>query len=543
MIPPLFKKYILFSAFTLIATSALGSDLPNFDGRFYGSIETNARSGLGVAQIPKWIKEGEAKVLKFRVYRATATSRGLGIKIQSKGNSTDLTINSFGTVQLLSPQTGACSSGSNSEMQAQLCWSKDSLNLEARVLDKNIKINLAKTDKMPTVAEGLDARKYELDELMGRAKFLNYSVQSEFESVYQAKKRVKVAIGGLLPRVSVSNVFSFFRGNPLDSIEIVGNLVPFIFPSNWFAWKEAKSLYKAERISYAAMRGNEMNTVQGLYYNILRTKELQTKLSEQVSWLISVRQFLIASAQNNAQEKIYADTADAVIANLKSDIIKLQQQYNSSLGALGMAVALPPATAISDLEPVKIPDLNLISQIDKVKLAKDAKEKSLEIETMSYLVAAAKSAKKEVIFRIFDPSRDAKIGFGYPSEIKISQSQIRQVEVQKNQIGSMIEQKSVEVAESFNAALAYFKEASVAYEKSKSIQANYVQKLQLNEGTLTDLIPLNNETLSAAVKLVESKFDFLVAASTKDRLVREGFYQDLEGAIPMDQETLKIFQP
>jgi len=73
----------------------------------------------------------------------------------------------------------------------------------------------------------------------------------------------------------------FATAGPVAFVSSVGNLVPFIFPSNWFQFKEAKELNAAEKLSYASLRGNVVNGVEGLLYIHVRNTALLNMLSNE----------------------------------------------------------------------------------------------------------------------------------------------------------------------------------------------------------------------------------------------------------------------
>ena len=125
----------------------------------------------------------------------------------------------------------------------------------------------------------------DLATVIARAKNQNYSVRQEAERKFQAKKRVNAAIGNLLPHLSAGSILSVALAGPAGMIELVGDLLPFLFPSNWFQMKATKRLLEAEKKSFASLRGNEVFDAESLFYGVSRDEKLAVLIDSQISWI------------------------------------------------------------------------------------------------------------------------------------------------------------------------------------------------------------------------------------------------------------------
>lgn len=93
---------------------------------------------------------------------------------------------------------------------------------------------------------------FKLDEIVKGLKDNNYDVQNKLQTLIQTHLQVKVKMARLFPSFDISKVASLVVGD----FTAVASFIGFLFPSNWFDWKESKLFYLAQRQSYKTLLAN-----------------------------------------------------------------------------------------------------------------------------------------------------------------------------------------------------------------------------------------------------------------------------------------------
>ncbi len=258
-------------------------------GRYQGDRINSAGKSQVVGQVPAFRDEGQGKTLEITLYQTLGSSSGNSIRITVVSDQLiALVIPDFTNQPLELTKVGNCATSSSAGHSIVLCWANGKLDIDitqASVLSYSIHIK--RDDSLPPIESSTGAgHTYSLDELIGRSKFLNYAVSQEAERILQAKERFKAARGNLLPKLSLRAVVGVFTG---DYLSTVGAALPFLFPSNWFAWKSSKLMYEAERKSFASLRGNQMNGVEGLFYLVARDQAVLANIDLSTTSLSTIR--------------------------------------------------------------------------------------------------------------------------------------------------------------------------------------------------------------------------------------------------------------
>ena len=367
-------------------------------------------------------------------------------------------------------------------------------------------------------------------------------MSQEAERVYRAKKEVTVAVGNLLPHFNTRDVLAYVAGGPLGLIEVVGDLLPFLFPSNWFKWIESGHLANAERKSFASLRGNEMNAVENLFYLIHRDQNVFSVLQEHIDWLTKIHNAILVKEQNAGLPRGSADLFNTVIVELAQDLEQLRFLLKQEFASLSHAVALPPVNGIAGLDSILFPDLDQVQPIKPETIYLDAQARSLEIAALEYLVKASENSTNERAFGWLDPTSDKNIGFGYPASLQVGKSQEAELRKKQQQVFSLIAQRSVEVTSDYNAALRGFSLSASGLKSSRSYLSRLLRELQSGEELLDrpEFLNLVIETSRKVLKFrsneLASRYSFMIAKSKIDRLLLDGFYKNLEVGIPQINE-------
>ncbi len=538
---------LLSGLLTLGASGCKDSDLPALKGRFVGELVEGGNFAQVVAELPGFIASGKRRQLNFAVFATLGSARPGPIGVVVREDR---------TIQVLSRATpapgaslvanGTCASGRYDDRPIQLCWTEKKIDLtigeksDARYMA----LHLVRSDVLPA-APGKDgpSRPYSLDELMGRARFLNYTVSQEAERVFQARQNIKVARGNLLPKLNLKAVVGIFTG---DYLSVVGAALPFLFPSNWYRWKSSQALYQAEKSSYASLRGNEMSFVEGLFLLVLRDQKVAALLSEHIAWMRSVQEGLRHEEAAGALPTGVADYLGVSINTIERDRLGFARLYQEELGLLAHAAALPPSLAPTELTGIEFPTLTGVNPVDARDFFKDAQARSFELKTLQFLLQAARYEPGEIIFGFLDPEGAGGLGFGTAPAIRVSQSRQRELEKKIDETSSLIELRAMQVASEYNSAIEGYAIADGGYAATKRrvdwlIQQHLTGASELDENEFVDqLSDLQARALGLLADRITNAQSWLSANGKVNRLLLQGYYDGLDGGMPLGQAISSV---
>ena len=547
---------VSLASFIILGTTGFsGCPSKNLQGRYLGEQIDSTGKFQVVAQVPNFIKVNHSKVLRFRVYKTLGTA---------PGEEYNLTVTNKKDIRLLAPaisdseipmaMEGRCAVSITSRPYVVACWRAG--DIEIKVVGGNSEdftLRLVKDDSLPPLKNRVGlGRPYTLDELMGRAKFLNYSVSQEAEKVYQSKLKMSEARGNLLPKVSIRSIIgvagSFAGALGGDYLSVVGDALPFIFPNNWFQWKASKVLFQAERMSFASLRGNEMSAVEGLYYQIYRDQAVLALLDQQVEWMKATQAHLVIEEQAGTLPTGSAEYFGTSITLLERDRITLSTLIKNEYAQLDHAVALPPLNGISELKPINFPSLEKIQPLQAQDFYKDAQAHSYELKTLKHLLDASRFQTKEVWFKWLDPSGDGSLGFGTASSFRIAQSKEEEVRKKITETGSLIELKSAQIASEYNAALKSYANALEGISVTQK-QLEWLRLRHISGDNTLDETAYVNQLMDLEFKMTGFQADrltsiqgLMMSRAKLERLLLQGYYKDLEEGLPEDKTTLKEYE-
>lgn len=529
-------------ALSLLLVSCKDSNLPKLKGRYQGSMMIGSVKTQVVAQVPDFKKEKKIRTLTFKVYPTLATAVGVQYIFNIIDNE---------TIELKSSQiyTGSanlnldnnCIKGKSEPQFISACWEQNKFSLtitDKLNPEKSILVNLNLDNNLAP----LEANKIlTVDELVGRAKFNNYSVAEESERVFQAQKNIGAARGNLLPKLSLKSLIGLATGDYVSAVETV---LPFLFPANWYRWEASKELYQAEKTSFASMRGNEMNMVEGLYYIILRDQQVLERLKKHIIWMKQIQESIFQAEKVGTIVSGTADYFGTNIAVLEKDRINFEALIKMQYSQIAQASALSPINGIGGLVPVAVTDLASVEAIDPAAFYKEAQEKSFEVKSLGFLLNAAKLSQKEIYFNFFDLDGNAGIGFGTRYQILVSKSQQEEINKKAEETKSLIELQSSMVANEYNQALDGYQLASSSKKSAEKRMNFLISRLLQGDGSLNseefvnELTDIQFKIMGFSADLATSTQLWLMARSKLNRLLLKSYYTDLEAALP-DEPVVK----
>lgn len=544
------KKFFAQSLALLLALTCLQNEshafgrkriqLPNFNGPYQGSFTLESKPSMIVTlQPPAYRSNNAGTEISFRpssVYKSSVLPEWvLQYDRKNRPRSLLLKTNVVQQFEFSNTDENCSYFYDESKNEAKMCDGASDFAEVAFTFTATdpsfgrAEFNLKRADGVLPSDGNLTV--YTLDELLARAKWNSYTSTQTAERVFQSKKNVSVSRGNLLPGISLRSVLGVFTG---DVLSVVGAVVPFLFPSNWYQLRISQALYSAEKSSYASLRGNLMNTVEGLYYTVLRDQKVSEALKGQIQWLKNTQANLQKEEEIGTLPRGTADYYGTFIAQLSSDSVSLNSLIQNNYSELAQSVALPPRGALTGIQAVQVPDLSVLPEIDTSLFTGNVIQRSYELKTLTALKTASQNMSNEVIFGFLSPEFGTNLGFGTAARVAISRSKIREIEIRADETTSILTRNLVEIGNRYNAALTSYKiskDSSLAV--LKRIRWLITQHLNGNiNGSefqfVESLLELQKQYIGLVADLATTELSFQVAQSQLNRMLLEGAYSKLD---------------
>lgn len=430
--------------------------------------------------------------------------------------------------------SGNCYNGSNASSSLKFCYNKDEVQFDLSDKSdssKNLKATLTKNDDLNLLNNVSNV--YKVDELLGRAKFLNYTASENAQQVYRSKEQIKVSLGNLLPHVNIGDALGFATSGPVSFVSSVGNLAPFLFPSNWFQFKEAKELNKAEIKSYASLRGNIINGTEGLIYLHLRNKKLITMVQDELNWLNNVLENIKLKELAGTAPQGSSELFSLKIGTLELDLEQLKLYFDEETTELAHAVSLKIENQLEIEEPI-FPEIINNVPAQSTNCIQSVQSNSFELLALDNLIKASKYQTDERIYSVLDPNGGG-LGFGTPASIRIGQSYVKELQVKRNEIQSLLTKGCVDSINENNASLRSYKIADQYLKNAMKVKEILLKKMLLgdsvDEVTLDNLLSNADEILKFESQRHSALMQFIISQGKINRLMLIGNYSNLEAGI------------
>ena len=218
----------------------------------------------------------------------------------------------------------------------------------------------------------------------------------------------------------------------------------------------------------------------------------------------------------------------------------MNSSLQQELSQLAQSIGLSPLQGVSLLKDNRVRRSEDLARIDAQKLYSDALARSFEIKTFQSLIFAAKANVNSARFSFLDPSSSSGLGFGTVSEIRMAKSEVKQIELKKTAFMGSLQQMARAIATKQDEIIS----SLTKLEKLKKSQKAKVQQIiQMHiMGSFSrdrDEFDYINDLALESQKLLETDISYNALYSSLDvnkskmnRILLEGFYNNLDSAIP-----------
>ncbi len=384
-----------------------------------------------------------------------------------------------------------------------------------------------------------------LEELTDKISQNNYSVLENAEKVYQAKEKISVMRGNLLPKLNLWKILTIPMAvmNPWMAGGLVNDIAPFLIPANWLNVKKSRWNYKASLEQHRAIWANEVFHARQLYLEVARDLELLNVLDQLIERYEFIREYTENRVLLGLEPSHQIDSIEAKFLRILEDRRVIfeahQEQIRTLLFILGEDLNHPVEIefSYSDIHPeygTKIPEEFVL---------KKALASSPELIQFKFLLASLKAAKKSLNFvllgtsplssqaghGVYDniPSQNG-LGFGTAPSIKISKSKAKELSIREKASAATIELQTRNNVSQYNSLLVGYSNIQKQVELSIQAYETLIQSMNLGRETKSsELVNLLNAAYSATVLGLFTKYEYLRLSESVSRLTFSPPYDGL----------------
>ena len=373
-------------------------------------------------------------------------------------------------------------------------------------------------------------KNYTLTELRTLAIQHSFETQVEFEHAFQARQIAKTSRLNLLPHLSVNSILSVATSTAISGLfSSAGDLAPFLLPNRWLQSKENKQRSEAEADTLVIVQSDSGLLVESLALSILRDQEILKKLNTSLIQITAIRDELAFREHLGQFQPGVHEDVTSLILDLQTTIDALAEGVQEQFASLAQAAGFADQTSILGITPLSPSEITPVTPIHDDANNTEVLNHSYELKQIDHLLLASRSARGERWFQWLDPSGDSTGGFGValPAYISIGTSMIREMQVRRNQMESILIQKLHTLVNEANLANDLFLISS----QGVQVEQNRVDRMLTNirigaAFALSDLINALQDQVKNDLDLTSAQYSFMLSKAALNRLEMSGPYQN-----------------
>lgn len=389
------------------------------------------------------------------------------------------------------------------------------------------------------IAKAQEAVKVTLDDVVQKIGNQNLAVYQNALKVYQAKKSISVARGNLLPKLNFWRILTV-TFDTKGLVDVVGDIAPFLIPSNWFQLKAQNIMYEAEKESYRALWANEIMTAKALYVHLLFDRNLKSHIEQGKKDLGSLASMIrsheiLGGAPIGASREL-----EIRLLALDEDIRALAALIEEEESLLVFMMGLDAKTKI---EPValELPNFENLQPLNYDDYEAQVVKSAPELKQYDFIIEASKYVKKTVQFSLFGVTNEARgsaggifdnvpiqdgLGFGTPASFNIAKAQTEMLRSQRQGAEETLKRQLRLMVTNYNLDISNFKGLKKRVELAKTINDQLYSRLTLGEEVDSlSLIEASRNHIQADSAIFSSQYRFLINQDKISRLLFKGDYE------------------
>ena len=517
-------KRCIFAILLFSSSLAGAHPLDAIDGNYHGSASINADqkiSELKVQATATW--NGSDVQLVIKTIDQNSVSKNWQYTL-TEFRRNNASISGMGLSDItLSSADSSCVA--NNDSTVRVCDTTTSILITiADVSGKLLsRFDLSSDDAKNELTDA--PKTYTLDELRTRAFNHSFETQVEFEHTFQARQTAKASRLNLLPHLSINSVIPLAVMDMSGTLDAVGDIAPFLLPNRWLLAKENGQRSKAEDDTLVLVKSDSGFLVETITLSILRDQEILQKMKTSLIQITAIRDELAFREKLGQFQPGVHDDVTSLIMDLQKTIDTMAEGSQEQFAALALAAGFADQASIAGITPLTPNEMT-------VPVHEDADQgtifdHSYELKQLDHLILATKASKGERWFQWMDPAGDPNGGFGFalPSYISIGSSQIREMQVRREQMESILTQKLHTIVNEANLSNDLF----TLDTQGVVIQKNRVNRMLTNirmgaAFALSDLINALQDQVKNDLDLTSSQYSFLISKAALNRLEMTGPY-------------------
>jgi outer membrane protein TolC len=345
----------------------------------------------------------------------------------------------------------------------------------------------------------------------------NVQIARAMNDVNIAKAQVSQARASLLPAVNLGAVLGGGQNFMLNTVQV---LLPFLLPSNWLNLRENQFLLDAQGQSYYLARLNGYASAYSLYATITGDIKLRTALQTQYDLYKEIEDELKDPAEAGIIRREDYLQAQAQTKMSLVQLSQVQELVKREKAAVRAMLGLPLTTEIL-FEAERVPasdyeNYSMTSLLNKVQ------SRSPEISQLNYLVKAGQAATWKAAFSFLSgasmsTSRDpmggfsqvkglgtVDWGFGYFPAIELSNLNVRDIQLQRQQLayeqGQLVEVNLLSLRE----AKIQYDAAAAAEGNLKEVYESELARYQAGIISIVDLLQIGTNQTNAIMARIKA---------------------------------------
>lgn len=352
----------------------------------------------------------------------------------------------------------------------------------------------------------------------------NISLLKTMNLVEQAKAKVNIARGNLLPSI---NVGAAITAGPSFALSSIYSLVPFLLPSRWLDLKSSQYLLNGQTDAYYIAQLNTYSSAYSVYLTLVRDTDLHDVLQKQYGNYKQIEDLVRLGVQSGLMQPSALLQAEAQSKLAEYQVSQTNELLAREQASLREMLSLPLGQEIlvdkthleksfdEDLDMQTILNRSLaiapeISQLDNlIKAGKYSKWSQAFSFLSGGSVAASKGSSGS--FDTIQATESVNLGFALVPTLQLSNLNIEQLNLQKKELNLLQAQLVESTMKSLVEANNQFKLASEA--EASLTQFYQIELLKFRTG-LTDLL----HVLTAANSLTISLSNKIKAQNDVDNL-------------------------
>lgn len=389
----------------------------------------------------------------------------------------------------------------------------------------------------------------------------NFTVYQTALRVYQAKETIKAARGNLLPHLNLwdivgaaADIFSGGGAGGFGVVNLLGDIVPFLIPANWFRVKEVKLLYEADLLGYQALWANEVMSAKALYMHVVLDQTLKQNIIDNIEELtkiykiVQMRELLGGAPQGSARE------IEIRLLALQEDKRSMEVLLQEELSSLSFAMGMPAQTSL-ELAAIGLPDLETLEPLNYDDFEYRAVDSSPEINQYNYFIRASDYVRRETLYSFLGASSMSRgaaggvfdnipttpgLGFGTAPSMRIVSAQKDILKIQKQGAEEVIKRQLKLLVNNYNLDLENYRNLKKRTELAKLALEQLFTRLSLGENfDMLTLVEASRNHLSAAISFYSVQYRFLLNEDRLGRIIFHGDYANLPSANKQVEEGRK----